>query len=244
MDGFFKTAIAHIEVGAQAFRIGKALGLTGGALEKHIRNEVDNYGSTAWVRAADKAKELTFQDESTASRIASIVPQGAGALAKRWEGQALSQAKQGNMTSARRFASAAKWAGFVQGVMRFIFPFIRTPVNIFRMGLRKTPLGSFVLGYQLAKGFYGMATGKGFFNKYPAALLSKHITEQALATTTRSHGCSLVAVLTRAPREPVTPTLRKGSTAAPTCLSVRPTGASPPASHSGAWNRSPPHSAS
>ena len=39
-------------------------------------------------------------------------------------------------------------------LLQFIFPFLRTPGNIIKISLRKSPLGIFPLGYNLAKGNY------------------------------------------------------------------------------------------
>jgi hypothetical protein len=97
------------------------------------------------------------------------------------EGMALTAAKAGNMTKARGLVKAAKWAHGIQAIMRFIFPFVRTPVNILRMGLRKTPLGSTVVAWNILKGVHSMAKGHGFLKKYPGALMARHLTEQALA---------------------------------------------------------------
>lgn len=182
-DSFFKMAIARIEVGAQAYRIGRAKGLKGEELKKWISEEVKTPGSASWVRAANKATELTFQDDSSAARVAGLFTKGPGMIAKMAEGQALSAAKRGEIDKARGWITFSKWAHVVQTVMRFIFPFVRTPVNILRMGLRKTPAGTIPLVYNLTKGLIGAVKGQGFFNKYAASLMARHLTEQALAWT-------------------------------------------------------------
>jgi hypothetical protein len=183
VDSFFKSVISHIEVGAQAYRLGKSKGLSGDALQEFIRMETEMPGSMSWVMAVDKAKELTFQDESTATMMAEGITRAPGRASKALEGKALSEARKGNQRKARNLIAAAKAMSFVQNVMRFIFPFVRTPTNIIRMGLRKSPVGSVALAFHLLKGIRAGVKGQGFFNKYPAALLARHLTEQSFAWT-------------------------------------------------------------
>lgn len=61
-DEFFKSLIAQMEVGAQAYRSGKARGLSGPELESHIQDQTGNLGSQAWQAALDEARKATFQD--------------------------------------------------------------------------------------------------------------------------------------------------------------------------------------
>jgi hypothetical protein len=72
-DEFFKTFVANMEVGAQAYRRGKAKGLSGAELEAHIRSETQNLGSQAWLDALEEARKVTFQqDNAVASKIQDI----------------------------------------------------------------------------------------------------------------------------------------------------------------------------
>ena len=70
-------------------------------------------------------------------------------------------------------------------IMQIVFPFVKTPANILRTGLRKCPLGSVVLMmhmiHAVARGSYNMVNGKPFFKDYPTALLIKSLSEQAQA---------------------------------------------------------------
>lgn len=61
MDEFSKALFGRMDVGGQAYRTGKAQGLTGDALSQHIADEVTDLGSAAWGRALQTATRLTFQ---------------------------------------------------------------------------------------------------------------------------------------------------------------------------------------
>ncbi|MFA5186914.1 MAG: lytic transglycosylase domain-containing protein [Patescibacteria group bacterium] len=60
-DEFFKANIAQMQVTAEAYRIGKAKGLTGESLSNFINEQAGNLRSESWANAFDYAKELTFQ---------------------------------------------------------------------------------------------------------------------------------------------------------------------------------------
>ena len=62
-DEFFKSILWNMEVGAQAYRIGKSEGLKGEALSRRIAELAADPQSEASTRAYDKALELTFQEE-------------------------------------------------------------------------------------------------------------------------------------------------------------------------------------
>jgi hypothetical protein len=69
--------------------------------------------------------------------------------------------------------------------MRFVFPFVRTPYNIFATGMRKTPLGSLRMGWKAGVGLVDSWKGnQAFFESYPKAALAGDIAEQLLAWTT------------------------------------------------------------
>jgi hypothetical protein len=63
-DEFAKSFIARVQVAAEAYRSGKANGLSGQALTDHINEETSNTGSEAWRRAIEYAQELTFQKDT------------------------------------------------------------------------------------------------------------------------------------------------------------------------------------
>jgi len=106
MDEAFKSLIAEMEVGAQAYRMAKAEGLSGEDLARRIEALLGDYESPAWQEAVEKAVYLTFQKQLGAA------------------GSAVMRTRDD-----------------VPG-LRYTFPFVRTPANIFKMGLRKTPLGA------------------------------------------------------------------------------------------------------
>jgi N12 class adenine-specific DNA methylase/DNA-directed RNA polymerase specialized sigma subunit len=147
MDSFFKYTIGHMEAGAQAYRIAKAEGLSGNALDARIK-ELMEYGSLAWVMSVDKALNLTFQTETDMTKALSTALKGKHPVGK---------------------------------ILQWFFPFIRTPYNIFRTGLRKTPLGSVSMGIRIANGLYRMKDGKPYLESYQTALFVKHLAEQVIA---------------------------------------------------------------
>ena len=136
-DSFFKGLIAQMEVGAHAYRIAKAEGLKEDALEARIKELVDQPGSVAWYSAVEKAKELTFQQDL-----------------KKWGD---------THNPAEAIARAMQDASGSVPPLRFIIPFIRTPFNIMRAGLRKTPLGSIPLAWDVLS--YATATGKNWISR-------------------------------------------------------------------------------
>lgn len=112
MDDFYKSLLAQMQVGAEAYRIAKAEGAQD--IPARVQELVADTGSKAWDRAIDLALELTFQKP------------GGKALAVG------SQIKE------------------IPG-MRYIVPFLKTPLRLLGTGLRKgTPFGALRFGYKLA----------------------------------------------------------------------------------------------
>lgn len=186
MDSFFKGVIGTMEVGAQAYRLGRAQGFSGDQLAAFIRAEADTPGSASWRLAVEKARELTFQEDSFLAEKATEILHGSAEHRAARRAEALKAAREGDMVKARRIIKTLKWSSRLQKLLRFPFPFIKTPINIVRQGLRKSPLGSVGLAYHIAQGLYAGAKSEsgfkeGFFNKVPAALLTKELAEQTLA---------------------------------------------------------------
>jgi hypothetical protein len=152
MDAFFKHLIGRLEASAQAYRIATSEGRTGTDREARIRGLVNTPGSAAWVMAVRQAKELTFQQE---------LPSFLKSLER--------------MKNER---SQSTGGAIVKTLLKFIFPFIRTPWNIFAVGLRKTPLGSLNVAARAGTALYQMKNGRPFLDSYPKALLVKHLVEQ------------------------------------------------------------------
>jgi N12 class adenine-specific DNA methylase len=140
-DSFFKGLIATMEVGAQAYRTAKAEGLSGAGLEARIKDQIDTYGSPAWIAAVEKAKELTFQQD--------LREWGSG--------------EDQTHNPMEAMAAAVQRASISCPPLRFIVPFIRTPFNIMRAGIRKTPLGSLPLAWDVLS--YAAGTGRNWIAK-------------------------------------------------------------------------------
>jgi hypothetical protein len=62
-DEFFKSTIAEMDVGAQAYRIAKREGLKGTALTRRMEELTLDLQSEAWDKALETAHEYTFQEE-------------------------------------------------------------------------------------------------------------------------------------------------------------------------------------
>lgn len=122
-DEFVKSFFTRIEVAAQARQIARAEGLTGGAMARKIQ-ELLIPGSEAWVRGLDNALKITFQTELGTQ--AGILDQIDGIA------NGVQRAKNGD------FGMIAK------GLSHFVFPFVSTPTNIFKMGVQMSPLGTFL----------------------------------------------------------------------------------------------------
>jgi len=107
----------------------------------------------AWTRAVESASVNTFQQDLKTS------------------------AEGGNI--AEDIASKIQNARFGNKLIGFFFPFVKTPFNVFRVGLRKSPLGSLNLVSQLGKGLYSMKNGRTYLDGHPEAV--RDLAEQALA---------------------------------------------------------------
>lgn len=166
-DSFFKQVIGQLEATTQAYRIGKAMGHTGDDLSTFMRSQVNLPGSMAWQRAVKMAEEGTFQTQ--------LRGWGKGG------GPAEGMAKL--LQDARHSDEPNTALGQVgQKMLGFVFPFIRTPYNIFRSGLAKTPLGAGAVGARIAGGLYRMAKGKPMFNgDYEKAAFVKDLATQTIA---------------------------------------------------------------
>ena len=159
MDSLFKGITGTMEAGAQAYRIAKSEGLEGKELEGRIAELTNTPNSQAWQLAVDRAEGYAFQ-----TRIRSE-SEGGGKI----ESLVHSIAKLKNSNK----------------LMNFIIPFIQTPYNIFRIGIRKSPLGSVSLLHRLATdGLFKMRNGKPLMGRYPE--LVRDLAEQVIAWTSLS----------------------------------------------------------
>lgn len=115
-DEWFKSIARLSEIRGQAFRIAASEGLSGDALAERAAALVDNPTTDMLEAAGDYARELTFQEPlrgitDSIQRARTVRPDDS-------------------------MGTAAARTG-----LRFIVPFIRTPVNLLRTAARRTPLG-------------------------------------------------------------------------------------------------------
>lgn len=193
VDSFMKALMGNIEVGAQAYRLGKQaqkMGLIGGSttdIENFIKAEVATPGSKSWELAIDVATELAFQSDTWFSAVARVFAQPKMNYAK-YQKKALDAAAEGNVKKMHDMRRAANVLMFVEHAMRFIFPFVRTPTNILTMGIRKSPIGSVSLAghvlTSIAKGSFNWVKGKPYWAKQDRATIVSLMAEQTQAWLT------------------------------------------------------------
>lgn len=166
-DSFFKAVIGQLEATAQAYRIGKAMGRTGDDLSTFMRSQVNLPGSMSWQRAVKMAEEGTFQTQLRSWSKGGGPAEGIAKL----------------IQDARHADTPNTALGQVgQKMLGFVFPFIRTPYNIYRSGLAKTPLGAGAVGMRIGSGLYRMYKGKPMFNgDYEKAAFVKDLATQTIA---------------------------------------------------------------
>jgi hypothetical protein len=152
-DAFAKTLIMHAESAAMAYRLGKKQGLAGAALTNFMASQIATHGSESWQHAFEKATELTFQDENDVTKAVEGV------------------------------TNALKRAKFVGGLMRYLLPFVRTPTNIYRAGIRKAGGSAGMLLYRLGKsGYYAIKGNNNEFRSYREGAMVKDVSESVMAT--------------------------------------------------------------
>jgi len=153
-DEFAKHLFGMLEAAAQAHRLAKAEGLKGAEFDARVDRLVKTPGSPAWIAAVDKAHTITFTSELPAP---------------------LQKAQ--DMLHER---AKTPWGAAIKTFLRFLFPFVRTPYNIFATGLRKTPLGGLRM---IGKGIAAYRGNEPFFDSYPKAAVAADLAEQILAWT-------------------------------------------------------------
>lgn len=168
MDTLFKAVVGYMEVGAQAYRIAKSEGLAGAAMDSRIRSLVNLPGSAAWIGAVEKAREMTFTTPLRAHK------DGGGTA------ESIVKLIQDNRQNKALIGNAGAF------VLGWVFPFIQTPFNIFRIGLRRTPLGLGGIAAQLLRaGFYAWRPDvdkrQPFRENYPNSRLIRDLTDQTIA---------------------------------------------------------------
>ena len=165
MDTLFKGVVARTEVAGQAYRRGRANGLQGAALESFMRGEVNTPGSESWHAAVQKGEELTFTNALRGTA------DGGGLfeqLVKK-----LQESRTADNTLSPLAAALVGW----------FFPFIQTPFNIYKAGLRRTPFGLLGIGSHLLRtGIVSWREGEPLIKNYGQARLVRDLTDQTIST--------------------------------------------------------------
>ena len=150
VDELMRFTIAGMEVGAIAYRIGKAEGLEGAELEIFVTQEMKRPGSRSWVLAGTQADISVFTNELPAPHL--VPSNGVGGwlagfmngidkTLKNWETdlhekKVVNAAVDKNFTTAMRIdATRVAW-----GVARIaLMPFTRVLMNLVQQGFRLVP---------------------------------------------------------------------------------------------------------
>jgi len=159
-DGFFKGLFGTMEAAAHAHRIAKAEGLAPGSAQFQARMDslVAEPGSEAWIAAVRQAETNTFQNQ-------------------------LDPAKNPVDAVPKLIISASHSKHLmVRLVATLLFPFTKTPYNVYREGLRRSPLGAVLLAGQAAKAGWVKLQGGQLRTDVPPALI-KAFAEQVFAWT-------------------------------------------------------------
>jgi len=166
-DSLFKTGVLHAEAAAIAYRQGRDLGLSGPALEAHMATRLAQKGNTVWQEAMTVADDLLFQSDNWATQIADDFVKRKSRVDSLEKAKAEAEAK-GDSDAVNKIQKQMASAKFVASIMRFLFPFTRTPTNILRVGVRKAG-GSAISGlFGVANGFYQMRNGKPWLDTVDA----------------------------------------------------------------------------
>ena len=159
-DGFFKGLFGTMEAAAHAHRIAKAEGLAPGSAQFQARMDslVAEPGSEAWIAAVRQAETNTFQNQ-------------------------LDPTKNPVDAVPKLIISASHSKHLmVRLVATLLFPFTKTPYNVYREGLRRSPLGAVLLAGQAAKAGWVKLQGGQLRTDVPPALI-KAFAEQVFAWT-------------------------------------------------------------
>lgn len=124
-DEFAKAVVVPIEAAAYAYRQGANLGYSDDVLREFIQDQLKNEKSLANEWGKMRSLELTFQEQQRPG-------------------------------SAVNYLIQLREAGGISGtIMKFVLPFIKTPSNILKQGIRKSPLGAVNIAWQTVKGVAG-----------------------------------------------------------------------------------------
>lgn len=181
-DSLFKTAVLHAEATAIAYREGRANGYKGAALDSFMTTRLQQRGSNVWSEAMAVGDELLFQDENWATNMVEDFVKSRSRISK-LEKEVADAEAAGDTEKVAKLRKSMASAKFVASLLRFLFPFTRTPTNILRIGVRKAG-GAAVAGlFNAANGLYQMRNGKPFTESYTKAAQIKDLSETFLAAT-------------------------------------------------------------
>lgn len=159
-DEYLKSITFHLEAAALAHRNAKAAGYTGQALQSRIAHILSNPQSTEFVdvfqHAYGKARNLAFQDPIKSELLNAL---------------------------ARKESNKNGTIDVVAKVIKWFVPFISTPTNILKQGIRRTPiLGTIRVGVKAAGNIaYKMDPSRTHL-RYDANDQFRDLSEQAAAT--------------------------------------------------------------
>jgi len=188
-DAFFKTAIMYAEASAVAYRRAhveaKRQGLKGQAraafIDTEIANTLNDTSSAVWGDVMKTAEDLLFQGNNSATEFVDTVLGGYKGIKDLEKLLAEAEAK-GDSDAAAELNKRIRARKFIGSLMRWIFPFQRTPTNIVRAGIKKAGGSAISLLYGLTMaGWRKAKDGTDFVKSYPKAMQIKDASETLLA---------------------------------------------------------------
>jgi hypothetical protein len=189
-DAFFKTAIMYAEASAVAYRRAhveaKRQGLKGQAraafIDTEIANTLNDTSSAVWGDVMKTAEDLLFQGNNSATEFVDTVLGGYKGIKDLEKLLAEAEAK-GDSDAVAELNKRIRARKFIGSLMRWIFPFQRTPTNIVRTGIKKAGGSAISLLYGLTRAGW-LAMGKDgvpMIKSYPKAMQIKDASETLLA---------------------------------------------------------------
>ena len=164
VDEFMRFIIAGGEVGAIAYRLGKAKGLRGDQLKKFVTNEMTVEGSSSWKMASEQADISVFTADLPSPKKGTInnfsdalaaLMNGFDGVLKNWD-KSLAAEKvvysvtadgMSKLTNLARLDAARAGIGLARITL---MPFTRVLMNLMRQGFKRVP-NPFSLVWSVAK---------------------------------------------------------------------------------------------
>lgn len=137
-DEFAKTILAHTHAATVAHRLGRAQGFDGKRLASFINGQLGDPTSVVWEKALQEARHVTFQDKLRT--FTEMDAQEMGAFDR------IINSPEGIAAQLMRYKNAAgPDAGLIHNIaafgLRAVFPFIKTPLNLLKIGIHESFLG-------------------------------------------------------------------------------------------------------